>query len=280
MAPPLPLLLLPLMLFTSGFTEERIISISLTPDTPTSDINQTSVTQRPTQSRQTTPERIKFIVGGSDYEYEDDETTVAYTSPGPKLSCQYDRCEHLAPTCEEIQRKAGGHCLCPGIYGPEYKPEFPPLKEVLIGETQMTVHWCSPSSTVRGYRVLHGEPGGSMEKGPELNASFRSYTIENLKYSSPYIVCVVAFNEAGESQVDDGEEKPVGGLPGPCRSVYTSMQTLYIGIGIGLAAVVGLMIILGYFLWTRKANKTKRGTNLDKSGTTNYIYKAGSIDPL
>ncbi|KAM3920223.1 LRRN4 C-terminal-like protein [Leptodactylus fuscus] len=279
MAPPLLLLLLLSLVFTAGSVQDGVNSSSSTTAAPYSDINQTSVTK---QKHQSTRDRIEFIMGGSEeeYDYEDESTSVAYTSPVARVSCHYDRCEHLAHPCEEIQRRAGGHCLCPGIDGPNVKPDSPPIKEVLLGETQMTINWCSPSSTVRGYRVLYGKSGGLFEEGPQLNATFRSYTIDRLHPGSSYTVCVVAINEAGESRVEEEEDRPVGSVPGPCRTVHTSMQTLYIGIGIGLAAVAGLLIIVGYFVWASKKNKTKREAKVDERGISNYTYKAGSVDQL
>ncbi|XP_073515604.1 LRRN4 C-terminal-like protein [Phyllobates terribilis] len=279
MAPsPFLLLLLPFLVFTTGSAQEDGNSNNSTL-APISGINQTSVTLRPTQKDRSTRDRIEFIVGGSEeeYDYGDEETTVAPTSPLTKLSCQYDGCKHLEPTCEEIQWHAGGKCLCPGIDGPEMIPDSPPVREVLLGETQMTINWCSPSSTVRGYRVLYGKQGGSLEKGPDLNSSFRSYTIDHLDPAYPYTVCVVAFNEAGESQAQEEDDRPAGSRPGPCRTVQTTMQSLYIGIGIGLAALAGLSIILGFCLWTRKRNRTKREANLEESGVPNYTYRAGSV---
>ncbi|KAG9475494.1 LRRN4 C-terminal-like protein [Eleutherodactylus coqui] len=283
MAPPLLLLLLPFLAFTTGSVQEDSNGTSSTTAAPFLDLNQTSVTQRTTQRQRSTANRIEYIIGGSDEDYDDEDdkvSTVPNASPVLQLPCQYNRCEHLASTCEEIQRRAGGNCLCPGIDGPEIKPESPVLKEVLLGDTKMTVNWCSPSSTVYGYKVLYGEPGGSLENGPELNASFRSYTFDNLNPGSYYTVCVVAFNKAGESQVDKEQDGPAGSKPGPCRTVHTTMQSLYIGIGIGLAAVAGLLIILGYFLCRRKRNKTNRETKLEERGISNCIYKAGNIDQL
>ncbi|XP_056383124.1 LRRN4 C-terminal-like protein [Hyla sarda] len=282
MAQLLFLLLLPFLAFTTGSTQEGSNVTSLTTAAPFSDMNQTSLTQHTTKKHQSTVDKIEYIIGGSEEDYYDDDEapTVAPTSPVTKHSCQYNRCEHLASTCEEIQRQAGGKCLCPGIDGPERTPDSPPIKEVLLGDSHITINWCSPSSTVRGYRVLHGEPGGSLEKGLDVNASFRSYTIDNLHSGSLYTVCVVAFNEAGESQVGDMEDRPDGSMPGPCRTVQTTMQSLYLGLGLGLAAVAVLLVILGYCLWRRKRNKTEMEANIEDRGIPNYTYKAGSIDQL
>ncbi|XP_075692967.1 LRRN4 C-terminal-like protein [Rhinoderma darwinii] len=282
MASPLLLLLLSFLVLKTGSAQEDSNSSSSTTAGPYIVINQTSVTQHTTQKHQSTADKIEYIIGGSDEDYDDEDevATVAYASPVTKLPCLYDRCEHLAPTCEEIQGHAGGNCLCPGIDGPEFKPESPSLNKVLLGDTKMTVKWCSPSSTVGGYRVLHGEARGSLEKGLDLNASFRSYTIANLQPGSVYTVCVVAFNEAGESQPDEVEDKQSSSMPGSCRTVHTTMQSLYIGIGLGMAAVAGLLIILGYYLWRRMKNKTKREAKLKDTGIPNYTYRAGSIDQL
>ncbi|XP_069821572.1 LRRN4 C-terminal-like protein [Dendropsophus ebraccatus] len=271
------LLSLPFLALTTGSAQTGGNVSSLTTAAPFLDKNQTSVTQLTTQK--STRSRIEFIYGGSEeeYDYDDDETlTVAPTFPVATVPCQYDGCKHLASTCEEIRLNSGGKCLCPGIDGPKSTPDSPPLKEVLPGDSQVTLNWCSPSSTVHGYRVLHGEPGKTLEKGPDLNTSFRSYTIDRLNPGTLYTVCVVAFNEAGESQVGEVEDRPAA----PCKTVQTTMQSLYIAIGVGLTAVAGLLFILAYFLLRRKQNKMKTESNLEDRGISNYTYKAGSVDRL
>ncbi|KAG8437983.1 hypothetical protein GDO86_008609 [Hymenochirus boettgeri] len=254
--------------------------------------NQSSNPQTPdsTRTRRSTPDHIWYVTGREyydDYEENSDENSTT-PHPVPLHPCPYDRCKHLEPECEESQRKAGGNCLCPGLDGPTIPPDSPRLSEVTSRDTEVVVGWCSPMSTVQGYKVLYGVLNGQMENGPILNTTFRLYTIENLLSGASYRVCVVAFNEAGESPIHFDEEGESNGWENgflsPCSVIHMSSSSfshIYIGVGVGLAAMVVILglTIVGYIVWKRKS-KSMKIVEGEEIGIQNQSYKAGSMDQL
>ncbi|NP_001106604.1 LRRN4 C-terminal-like protein [Xenopus tropicalis] len=270
-------------------------SVNLTTTAPVLTTNQSTRSLIPevTGNRQSTREHLLYVTddGWDDYYWDSpdnfDEKSTTKPPPAPQTPCPYDRCKHLEPECEEIQRKAGGNCLCPGLNGPTIAPDSPRIAEVIPGDKEISVAWCSPMSTVHGYRVLYGAPDSLLERGPILNNTYRLYAIENLLPGTSYRVCVVAFNGAGESPVNGGEvEEDDGwetGTLGPCRVLHTSSSSkshIYLGIGVGLAilAVLGLAV-LGYFLWKRKKGNMKVFGG-EEMGIRNQSYRAESMDKL
>ncbi|OCT84060.1 LRRN4 C-terminal-like protein [Xenopus laevis] len=272
-------------------------SVNLTTIASTLTTNQSTSSPTPeiTANRQSTREHVLHVTDNrwDDYYWDlnnEDNVDEKFTTkppPAPLIPCSYDRCKHLEPECEEIQRKAGGNCLCPGLDGPTIPPDSPRIAEVNAGEKGISVGWCSPMSTVQGYRVLYGTTDSQLESGPILNNTYRLYAIENLLPGTSYRVCVVAFNGAGESPVnavedeeDDGWET---GTPGPCRVLHTSNSSkshIYLGIGVGLAMLVVLgLAVLGYFLWKRKRGSMKLFGG-EEMGIRNHSYKAESTDNL
>lgn len=248
-----------------------------------------------TQSQKTTRERIPFITEDIDYDnYGDDEDNSykKHLTLPPQVSyeaCPFDRCKHLELPCSEIQKSAGSKCLCPGISGRSIPPDAPPLNEVTTGQTGISVSWCSPLSTVQGYRVLYGVPEGPLEKGPLLNQSFRFFSISNLVPGTAYRVCVVAINDAGESQVKprDGEEEwhVQGGPAGPC-GVYNAYDPhdsyVYLAVGIGLAILAGILGIFVFVYWLKcrkRSRKLKRAIG-EEMGVTNMSFRAESVENL
>ncbi|KAM4617953.1 LRRN4 C-terminal-like protein [Discoglossus pictus] len=287
--------------WTSNSTESwDSTSAPLTTAAPTEDINETvpepSVPPLPevTRSRQTTQDRIVFISGeeGDDY-YEDDDYNdkgvIPTQSPIPDKPCEYNRCKHLEPSCKEIQNMEGGKCMCPGVDGPHVRPDTPRLGQILSAENGASVNWCSPLSTVLGYRVLYGSLDGPMEQGPDLNSSYRMYSIGHLSPDTTYRVCVVAFNAVGHSSSETGEEEETvgweGGKPGPCRIFRTSSSqetNVYLGVGVGLAALAGVLglSVLGWWLWRRGKDRRRKEDNGDRMGVPNLSYKAESVEQL
>lgn len=248
-----------------------------------------------TQSQKTTRERIQFITEDIDYDsYEDDEDNSYkkhFTLPPqvPYDACPFDRCKHLELPCSEIQERAGGKCLCPGINGPTIPPDAPSLNVITPGQTGTSVSWCSPLSTVQGYRVLYGAPEGPLEQGPLLNQSYRFFSIPNLVPGMTYRVCVVAINDAGESQIEprDEEEGWPGqqGIAGPCAiyNIYDPYGSyIYLAVGIGLAILAGLLGIFVCVYWFRcrkRSRKIKRAIG-EEMGVTNMSFRAESVENL
>lgn len=283
-------LLLPIFLVSAKslvFAIEDSASVPASTSTPNTTSNQsTAIQHTKVTQRQSTRERLQYITSGPDVDYYDDEdTTFSTPQPVPLKPCLYDRCEHLSPPCEEIQSKEGGNCLCPGIDGPDVKPDPPNLRQVLSGDQEVTVNWCSPSSTVYSYKILYQGPDSQMEKGPMLNATYRSYSIKTLLPGTQYTVCVVAINNAGESPSDmnDAEEGTEGSWRGPCRILHTNaskMSHVYIGIGVGLGVLAIAMVLLGILLCIKKKRKNRMDVDEKEMGIPNSSYKTGSSDKL
>ncbi|XP_077311937.1 LRRN4 C-terminal-like protein [Lithobates pipiens] len=266
------------------FTLEDSALLKASTPTLTTANNQSSAIQHTKVTKsQTTRERLLYVTSEPDDYYDDDADSTV--SPPPPLSmkpCPFDHCEHLSPTCEEMQSKAGDSCLCPGIDGPNVKPDPPKLSQVLLADREITVNWCSPSSTVHMYRVLYQGLDSQVEKGPDLNASYRSYSITNLLPATQYTVCVVAINNAGESPSEvEAEEDIEGSMRGPCRILHTTaskMSHIYIGIGVGLGALAVVMVVLGILLCNRKGRKGRMDVEEKEMGTTNHLYMAGTAN--
>ncbi|KAM4018804.1 LRRN4 C-terminal-like protein isoform 1-T2 [Anomaloglossus baeobatrachus] len=248
-----------------------------------------------TQSQKTTQERILFITEYVDYEddddnYEDEDDgaeVVTETPPYSNEACPYDRCKHLQIPCDEIQKMSGGKCLCPGISPSSVLPDSPNLKQVTPGQAGIEVNWCAPLSTVQSYRVMCGRPEEPLEEGPLLNQSHRFFSITNLLPGTAYRVCVVAINDAGESQIEpgDGEEEELdqGDPVGPCGTFHTSAsQGSYVAIGVGVAMLAGVLVfsVLFYWFWRKKKARSIKRTRGDDAGVTNMSFKAESIENL
>ncbi|XP_068116773.1 LRRN4 C-terminal-like protein isoform X2 [Hyperolius riggenbachi] len=257
--------------------------------------NQLSIAQprRITQKQKATREQIQFITEEYDYygDEDDDSYKKSFTLPTQTSIelCPYDRCKHLQIPCSEIQKSFGGKCLCPGISAHTVPPDSPQLLEIRIEQTFIGVNWCSPLSTVTGYRVLYGDLEGSMEMGPLLNQSYRFFALSNLFPGKTYRVCIVAINDAGESKVDPGhiEEKWLGkgGTVGPCGifNTYNSHGSyIYLVIGITLAILTILLFfsVFIYCFYCKKRNRKIRRATEEEMGVTNMSFKADSVENL
>ncbi|XP_069824380.1 LRRN4 C-terminal-like protein [Dendropsophus ebraccatus] len=244
-----------------------------------------------TRSLKTTQERILYLTEHIDYDddddYEDDGGEVFTEIPNfSNEACPYDRCKHLELPCDEIQKKLGGRCLCPGISGSSVIPDSPRLRQITPGQTEIGVSWCAPLSTVQSYRVVYGMPEGPLEMGPLLNQSYRFFSVKNLLPGTTYRVCVVAINGAGESQVESGdgeEELDQGDIVGPCGTFHTSQGSyMYLAIGVGLAILVAVLgfSLLMYWFWSRKKVRSIKRAKEGDMGVTNMSFKAESIENL
>uniref|UniRef100_A0A8C5QMR5 Fibronectin type-III domain-containing protein n=1 Tax=Leptobrachium leishanense TaxID=445787 RepID=A0A8C5QMR5_9ANUR len=232
--------------------------------------NESSVSLVPedTGSQGNTQDGILYITSGDDY-YEDDMEETLATLSFPVNPCPYDPCKHMEPPCKEIQMRKDSNCLCPGLMGSTIRPVAPQLGQIVTGDTKVDVSWCSPLSTVHGYRVLYGTPGAILERGPVLNDSYRFYSIGALLPDTSYRVCVVAFNKAGESPTDAVEDSWVeeSNTSGPCSVIRTtSFRKLYIYIGLGLIVLAGFLIlsvIVCFLCRKRKGNKMNEWDQID-----------------
>ncbi|XP_072277607.1 LRRN4 C-terminal-like protein isoform X2 [Pyxicephalus adspersus] len=272
---------------------------SLTTVSPDSEQSSVPQPRKITQSQKTTREKIQFITEYIDYDnYNDDDDDdddngykKHFTLP-PQISyepCPFDRCKHLQLPCNEIQKSAKGKCLCPGISGRNIPPDAPHINNVTPGQTGISVNWCSPLSTVQRYRVLYGPPEGPLDKGPLLNQTYRFFSIPNLVPGTAYKVCVVAINDAGESQVEPKEAEERwpghGENSGPC-GVYKTYNPygsyIYLAVGIGSAVVTCLLGIFVFVYWfkCRKRNRKIKRTIGDEMGVTNMSFRAESIENL
>ncbi|XP_048216479.1 LRRN4 C-terminal-like protein [Perognathus longimembris pacificus] len=177
---------------------------------------------------------------------EDEEEDETVSTPLQAVRCDYDRCRHLQVPCPELQRAGPVACLCPGLSSPTQPPEAPRLGEVhlVAEEGRAVVHWCAPYSPVHYYWLLLWEGTGVPQKGPPLNATFRRAELKGLTPGGTYVICVVAGNEAGESEVtgagEDGQER-VASVPfGPCGQIFvpprpTTLVHTAVGVGTALA---------------------------------------------
>ncbi|XP_071970455.1 LRRN4 C-terminal-like protein [Engystomops pustulosus] len=244
------------------------------------------------RSQKTTRDRILYITEHVDYDndsYEGEDDDYEVLTVPPHFSgdaCPYDRCKHLQPPCEEIQKMAGGKCLCPGISGSSVLPDSPRLRQVVPQKAGIELSWCAPLSTVQTYKVIYGPPEGPLEMGPLLNQSYRFFYITNLLPGTAYRVCVVAMNDAGESQVeleDGDEELNQEDRVGPCGIFHTSQgSSLYVAIGVGLvllACILGGSALIYWFWCKKKVRRIKRSRQGD-IGVTNMSFKAESIENL
>ncbi|XP_075043515.1 LRRN4 C-terminal-like protein [Mixophyes fleayi] len=272
----------------STIPRSSILNI-LTTSSPNLKNNRTTVSL----SRKTTHEKILYVTENVSYEDDEDENEddiyEVYTVPPhlPAEPCPYDRCKHLELLCDEIRKRTGSKCLCPGISGRTVIPDSPRLNQITPGQTGIGVSWCSPLSTVDGYRVHYGRPEGPLEMGPLLNQSYRFFSIANLLPGTSYMVCVVAINGAGESQIQlvDGEEgfQGQGGIISPCGIYHTfdsQGSYIYLAVGVGLAifaGVLGFVVLIYWFCRRKKVRNIKRGGEM---GITNMSFKAESIENL
>ncbi|XP_016307574.1 LRRN4 C-terminal-like protein [Sinocyclocheilus anshuiensis] len=142
--------------------------------------------------------RVRIIEVEDDYD-EESSMTRAPQSPGVTTSrvirrpCDYDPCAVQTTPCDKISAETG--CLCPGLTGPEERPEAPELREVkLDGSGEVFVHWCAPRSTITHYEVTLKDGNKQLVFGEYL----RNGAVPGLKVGE--MVCVAAGNQAGLSE--------------------------------------------------------------------------------
>ncbi|KAJ8337943.1 hypothetical protein SKAU_G00369090 [Synaphobranchus kaupii] len=210
-----------------------------------------------------TPFRIRYVTALTDYDYKEDEEENIRThnsqpqAPTQKTSqpCDYDPCQDQQVPCSQLSALSG--CLCPGVTGPQERPEAPSLGKIVQEGSETVVTWCAPPSTVSSYRVTVDD-GQPLVFGERL----RRAALGELEAGTR--VCVEAVNKAGAS----------GPSPGSCREYEpqggggSSLKAGVIGGGLGFLLLLSLAALL---LW--KYN-TCRKPGSDSEGLGNISYSS------
>ncbi|KAM9781763.1 LRRN4 C-terminal-like protein [Syngnathus typhle] len=183
------------------------------------------------------------------YDTEQDVTTVAAaavsTDRGTSKKCDYNPCKEDQPDC--ITLKNIHHCSCPGSTSHLEAPQPPLLRTAKWNGSSVVLSWCAPSSFVKAYRVTVG--GIERQMFGKDRRSGGVGLIENISE-----VCVVALNDAGESEAS-------------CMLYQPKDRSLFLTAGlIGGALALLLLFLLALLLWRRRQQRkhqnsiTVRGT--------------------
>ncbi|XP_039510876.1 leucine-rich repeat neuronal protein 4 [Pimephales promelas] len=203
--------------------------------------------------------RVRIIEVEDDYDEEVSKTTHAPQSPGVTTSrvmprpCDYDPCVVQTTPCERISARTG--CLCPGLTGPDERPETPKLREMkLDGSGEVVVYWCAPRSNVTYYEVTVN--GG---KVPYIFGEYlRDGVIPGMEVGE--MVCVAAGNQAGLSEKSCTRYDP----PQPDR------VSLSAGIIAGSVAFLLLISVLAVVLWRRRTCRKSGMGEAEGLGNPSY----------
>lgn len=208
--------------------------------------------------------RVRIIAVEDDYDDTSSMTTRTPRSPGatttraiPRI-CDYDPCVVQTTPCAEIMAQTG--CLCPGVTGPEKRPEAPELREIKLEHSgQVAVHWCAPRSTVTHYKVtLKGAEGQEQVFGEYL----RNGVVPEVKVGET--VCVSAVNEAGVSEESCAQyESPV--------LDHAALSAGIIAGGVGFLALLTLVAVL---LWRRRSCRKANVSEAGGLGNPSYTNDA------
>ncbi|XP_043931578.1 LRRN4 C-terminal-like protein [Protopterus annectens] len=216
--------------------------------------------------------KIQFRTIGDDYEdydYGDDnqKSTSKPVSYQPLKPCDYDSCRHMQVPCDEL-RKAGS-CLCPGLSGPNVRPDPPRLHTVTFSDHSASIHWCSPSSTVEKYYITYKKLLSDTEdKTPLINSTDRIYTLSGLDSSTEYVICVVATNKAGSSYTDDSLSEG-----GPCQAFKTPVPyLLYLYIALPIAGFILLATSMLTCYFCMKKKKTPKHSSIETISSSGGVY--------
>ncbi|XP_021336754.1 LRRN4 C-terminal-like protein [Danio rerio] len=209
--------------------------------------------------------RVRIIEVEDDYDDINTHTTHSPRAPGLTISrairrpCDYDPCAVQTSPCDVISAQTG--CLCPGLTGPQERPEPPDLRELRPGSGGgVSVLWCAPRSTVTHYEVsLKDEKSSVQTFGEHL----RSGVIPGLKFGQ--IVCVAAGNEAGLSEQSCAQyEAP--------QVDHAALSAGVIGGSIGFFL---LLLALSVVLWRKRT--CRKGGMGDAEGLGNPSYSNDGV---
>ncbi|XP_067877900.1 LRRN4 C-terminal-like protein [Heterodontus francisci] len=216
-------------------------------------------------------------------DYEEEEATSEPTAPGPMDRCDYNPCTHMQVPCVELQHASP--CLCPGISGEDVAPGKPRVRDVTqLSDSSASIHWCEPMSTVDGYRLVYGPLGTAANSTTQLiqNRS-RTFTLDGLAPGTSYVVCAVASNQAGASQVSEGDLGAEAGF-GPCITFTTTATrrlALYIALTIALLLLlVSSCVLLKYFCARRKKAASQDPSSSPGIGLRNPTYEDDKVSKI
>ncbi|XP_026113583.1 LRRN4 C-terminal-like protein [Carassius auratus] len=203
--------------------------------------------------------RVRIIEVDDDYDEENSKTTRTPQSPGVTTSrvirrpCDYDPCVVQATPCDKISAETG--CLCPGLTGPEERPEAPELREVKLDRSgEVFVHWCAPRSIVTHYEV-------SLKDGSKqlvFSEYLRNGSLPGVKVGE--MVCVAAGNKAGLSEKSCARYEP----PQPDQAAVSA------GIIAGCVGFLLLLLVLAVVLWRRRTCRKERMGDAEGLGNPSY----------
>lgn len=207
---------------------------------------------------------IRFVTGLGDYDYKEDEEESKppeksrpqdpSVKPIPQ-ACDYNPCQDQQVPCAQLAMQNG--CLCPGVTGPQQRPQPPSLEKIVQEGSDTVVTWCAPPSSVSSYRVVVDD-GEVLVFGERV----RRAVVENLEAGMK--VCVMAVNDAGTSSP----------LPSSCREYEPhgdgnlTLRAGVIGGGLGFILFLSLAALI---LWKFK---TCQKSGSDREGLRNSSYSS------
>ncbi|KAJ8047591.1 Leucine-rich repeat-containing protein 15 [Holothuria leucospilota] len=128
----------------------------------------------------------------------------------PLLSESYSASQSDLEDTENAVDEVKAHCTCRKRFGGPTcsirKPEMPSQVSVLETQTDVIIlEWTQKNpSNINGYRIFYSLVGDrNIIKSMPIHPDVTSYTMEELKKESTYRICVVAFNDGGDSAVGD-----------------------------------------------------------------------------
>ncbi|TRY93971.1 hypothetical protein DNTS_021123 [Danionella cerebrum] len=211
------------------------------------------------------PNLIRIIEVEDDY--YDEETPQ--TTPVPwntrattphliRRPCDYDPCVAQKEPCEQISAHTG--CLCPGLTGPDARPEPPELRKITQEVRGTRVQWCAPRSFVKFYEVTlkDGEVkqifGDYLRNGvlPEVNVGDQ--------------VCVAAGNDVGIS------DKTCAHFEAP-EPNHALLNMSIIAGAVGILFVIG--IVFAIVLWRRRTCRKAETGGADGLRNPSYSNDGG-----
>ncbi|XP_071478471.1 uncharacterized protein [Diadema antillarum] len=149
-------------------------------------------------------------------------------------------------------------CTCPKVYGGplcQYRKPGTPTKVSVVESARdvITLSWSqSDIGEVAGYRVFYSLVGDrTVVKSIPIHPDVNLFSMSKLQKDSTYRICVIAFNQGGESAI--GEENCIWAetIQTPSGNPIFSMQ--FIAIASGAVSVFAVILIVAYcYLRTKK----------------------------